>query len=145
MPPWSRPRRSCLFEASDVSLKSSWTFCSRVTYHEHAIRSSPHKTAWHAAHGHGHLTTPPPLKNVHKNDLYVHKTQDGQQAWIRLSGDIWAPVERDYPHPSLRGYVLTFLKNGDPRWITKASLQKYKDRENRARRQTIGRFVFLPM
>ncbi|KAJ8496957.1 hypothetical protein ONZ51_g778 [Trametes cubensis] len=44
----------------------------------------------------------------------------------------WKRVRVGEAHPRLRGLVLHFLKNGEPRWVRPASLKKYaKDNEKK--------------
>ena len=113
-------------------------FYSRVVsakYHEIAIRSTPYKTLWYASASGNRLSTPPPLEDADVGVLYVHKTEAQFQAWIKMSDDTWQRVEESHQHPFLKPYVLSFLANGDPRWVTKASLRTYKGRAKKAERE----------
>ena len=77
------------------------------------------------------MKSPAPIPDAVVGSLYVHKTPDGQENWIRVNDGLWESVQAAHPHPFLKGYVLSFLSNGEPRWVTKESLRTYKGREKK--------------
>ncbi|KAI0682823.1 hypothetical protein C8T65DRAFT_750041 [Cerioporus squamosus] len=93
------------------------------------------KTTWFASTASQLLDIPPTLSLVKPGDLYIHYSDnETTQAWLRTSAPAWVSVDTLHPHPYLRGYVLNFLKNGEPSWVTKDTVRTYKGRiEKRTR------------
>ena len=91
---------------------------------------------WYSSTGPGYLQSPAPIPDAAIGALYVHKTPDGNKAWIRIRDGLWDTVQTAHPHPFLKGYVLTFLDNGEPRWIRRESLRTYLGREKKILRET---------
>lgn len=72
--------------------------------------------------------------------LYVHTHARGVQAWmwtyergpdgVKPEGarKEWVEVQVGTAHPRLRGYVLHFLGNGEPRWVKAHSAVTYSIR-----------------
>ncbi|KAH9903368.1 hypothetical protein C8Q73DRAFT_674433 [Cubamyces lactineus] len=109
-------------------------------------------TEWYESHGPRTRELPPaPIRRLAQERgadigcLHVHTHDSGTQAWmLDLSGPlprrhtlpagvdqrrelklVWRRVHVGKTHPRLRGLVLHFLKNGEPRWVRPASLKKY--------------------
>ncbi|KAI0332251.1 hypothetical protein GY45DRAFT_1369390 [Cubamyces sp. BRFM 1775] len=117
-------------------------------------------TEWYESHGPRARDAPPgPIRRLAQERganigcLHVHTHEDGVQAWMldrappsprrqtlpACSGKRtgpkleWRRVHVGEPHPRLRGLVLHFLNNGEPRWVRPASAKKYaKDNKKRA-------------
>ncbi|KAH9924808.1 uncharacterized protein B0H18DRAFT_1011323 [Fomitopsis serialis] len=107
---------------------------------EHAIRSRPEKIVWFASIGPPLTAVPmaPTLANA--GDLYVNKTDEKVQVWLRDVSGVWLPVAERHPHPTIEGYVLRLLDNGDPRWVTRITFRTYLGRQKR-----LGQFVDAPL
>ena len=109
-------------------------------------------TEWYESHGPRARDAPPgPIRRLVQERgarvgcLHVHKHDAGAQTWMldraapsarhqklpagagKCKGPKleWKRVRVGEAHPRLRGLVLHFLKNGEPRWVRPASLKKY--------------------
>lgn len=116
-----------------------------ITYAWRSLRSRGEKTRgektfWFASSANQLLDVPPTLSLAKAGDLYVHTSDQGvKQAWLYTAALTWLSVELLHPHPHLRGYVLNFLKNGEPSWVTKDTVRTYKGRMEKKVREA-GKF-----
>ncbi|KAH9931492.1 uncharacterized protein B0H18DRAFT_989616 [Fomitopsis serialis] len=103
--------------------------------HEHAIRSRPEKVRWYPASGPRLVDVPvaPAIASV--GDLFINYFGDGQiQVWLRRDPPSWTKVNDSHPHPTIEGYVLRILDNGEPRWVTKETYRTYLGRDKKQER-----------
>ncbi|TFK79241.1 hypothetical protein K466DRAFT_606294 [Polyporus arcularius HHB13444] len=112
-----------------------------ITYTWRNLRSRGEKTRgektyWFASRATDVLDVPPTLALAKPGDLYIHTSNNGsKQAWLRATTPTWTSVELLHPHPFLRGYVLNFLKNGEPSWVTKDTVRTYMGRIEKRKRE----------
>ncbi|KAI0363037.1 hypothetical protein BV20DRAFT_1058394 [Pilatotrama ljubarskyi] len=106
-----------------------------VVRKEHSIRSTREKTVWFESRGRSMLSTPETVPLARFGDLYVHNSLDVKQVWLRTAEQQWLKIDIYHPHPWLPGYKLHFIANGEPRWVTQDSLQTYKTRMEKRKRE----------
>lgn len=89
--------------------------------------------------GRDYLCKPVAVPSAEVGDLYVHLASDARQAWLHSPSHEWISVEEKHAHPFLWDYLLRFLDNGEPRWVTKESLRTYNGRVKKAERDARSR------
>ena len=99
--------------------------------HDHAIRSRPEKIVWYASEGPPIEVVPVAASLADVGDIYVHKSEQDVQIWLRVENGTWLPVYERCSHPRLKDHVLRLLDNGDPRWVTKETFRTYLGRRKK--------------
>ncbi|KAH9842033.1 uncharacterized protein C8Q71DRAFT_854398 [Rhodofomes roseus] len=84
--------------------------------HEHAIRSRSEKIVWYMSTGPVLPGVPIAATIADAGDLYIHLNDGELQVWLRGKAAEWVPILERHPHPTINGYVLRLLDNGEPRW-----------------------------
>ena len=100
-----------------------------------AIRSREDVTSWY----HSQSSTPidEPSSSSHhysdalsEGDLFMNVFSGGIQAWV-WNGKAWVPIKEGDPHPSIDGYCVSFLRDGEPSWVTKKTMVTYRGKRRR--------------
>ncbi|OSD00149.1 hypothetical protein PYCCODRAFT_1469680 [Trametes coccinea BRFM310] len=99
------------------------------------IRSTREKTTWYESNSQSLLPSPLSVPLACFGDLYVHTAPDAKQVWLHTAEKEWKRIDNYHPHPWLPGYVLHFIANGEPRWVTQESLRTYRTRLEKRKRE----------
>ncbi|KAI6027726.1 hypothetical protein BKA83DRAFT_4123648 [Pisolithus microcarpus] len=80
-----------------------------------AIRSREEVTSWYHSQSSVPMDEPPLSCHLYSEALVV-------KAWI-WRGKAWAPIKEGDPHPHISGYCVSFLRDAEPSWVTKRTMQ----------------------
>ena len=95
------------------------------------------KTTWYFAKSNTNISSPPAVPHAETGHLYVHLdcSTHTHQYWMFGANNEWQRVSKGSEYPLNHDRVLSIRGNGEPSWVTRASIsttQGRKERENRA-------------
>ena len=96
------------------------------------------KTTWYFAKSSTNISSPPAVRQAEIGHLYVHFdcSTRTHQYWIFSANNEWQSVSKGSEYPLNHDRVLSIRNNGEPSWVTRASIattQGRKEREIRGR------------
>ena len=115
---------------------------STVAYETRECRftssSGSGKTTWYFAKSNTNISSPPAVPQAETGHLYVHLdcSTHTHQYWMFGASNEWQSVSKGSEYPLNHDRVLSIRGNGEPSWVTRASIsttQGRKERENRGR------------
>ena len=97
------------------------------------IRGSDEYTYWYTSESETMIKEPPSILRPKHTQLYVHRANNTKttRIWMyfadngRKGAGRWERIRRWHEHPSMEGYVLHLLQNGEPRWVKEGSARNY--------------------
>ena len=102
-----------------------------------ASNSGSGKTTWYFAKSNTNVSSPPVVPHAETGHLYVHLncSTHTHQYWMFGANNEWQRVLKGSEYPLNHDRVLSIRSNGEPSWVTRASIsttQGRKEMENRA-------------
>ena len=96
------------------------------------------KTTWYFSESSANISSPPVIPQAEIGHLYVHFdcSTRTHQYWIFGANNEWQSVSKGSEYPLNHDRVLSIRNNGEPSWVTRASIattQGRKEREIRGR------------
>ena len=96
------------------------------------------KTTWYFAKSDTNISSPPAIPQAETGHLYVHLdcSARAHQYWMLGANNEWQSVSKGSEYPLNHDRVLSIRGNGEPSWVTRASIsttQGRKEREVRGR------------
>jgi len=98
------------------------------------------KTTWYFAKSNTNISSPPAVPRAETGHLYVHLDCSTltHQYWMFGVNNEWQSVSKGSEYPLNHDRVLSIRGNGEPSWVTRASISTTQGRKEREGRSTYG-------
>jgi hypothetical protein len=95
------------------------------------------KTTWYLAKSNMKLSSPPAVPQAETGHLYVHLdcSTRTHQYWMFGANNEWQSVSKGSEYPLNHDRVLSIRENGEPSWVTRASISTTQGRKERGARE----------
>jgi hypothetical protein len=95
------------------------------------------KTTWYLAKSNMKLSSPPAVPQAETGHLYVHLdcSTRTHQYWMFGANNEWQNVSKGSEYPLNHDRVLSIRENGEPSWVTRASISTTQGRKERGARE----------
>jgi hypothetical protein len=114
---------------------------STVPYQERQRSFSSHSgsghTVWYSSKSNTSILVPPRIPHAKTGHIYVHldTSRDTPQYWMFGIGNVWERVSPGAEYPLNHDRVLATRANGEPSWVTRASVTTTKTRKEKEIRE----------
>ncbi len=114
---------------------------SSVPYKTHERRftsnSGSGKTIWYFTKSNTDISSPPVVPQAETGHLYVHHnwSTSTYRYWIIGTDNQWQSVSKGSEYPLNHDRVLSIRSNGEPSWVTRASIATTQGRKERTVRE----------
>ena len=90
-------------------------------------------TVWYFGKSSSSILFPPSIPQAKTGHLYIHldTTRDVSQYWMLGTGNQWQRVSPGAEYPLNHDRILAIRSNGEPSWITRASITTTKTRKEK--------------
>jgi hypothetical protein len=91
------------------------------------------KTTWYSAKSNTNISSPPTIPHAETGHLYVHLdcSTRTHQYWMFGADNEWQSVSKGSEYPLNHDRVLSIRGNGEPSWVTRASISTTQGRKGR--------------
>lgn len=91
------------------------------------------KTTWYFAKSSTNISSPPAVPQAEAGHLYVHLncSTSTNQYWMFGMNNEWKTVSKGSEYPLNHDRVLSIRHNGEPSWVTRASIATTQGRKER--------------
>jgi hypothetical protein len=98
-----------------------------------ASNSGSGKTTWYLAKSNTNISSPPAVPHAETGHLYVHLdcSTCTHQYWMFGANSEWQSVSKGSEYPLNHDRVLSIRGNGEPSWVTRASISTTQGRKER--------------
>ncbi len=137
--PQTQPMSASSCFESHVSVDSS-ALDSSLPYTSHKCQftsnSGSGMTNWYFARSNTNISSPPAVPQAETGHLYVHLdcTTRTHQYWMFGANNEWQSVSKGLEYPLNHDRVLSIRENGEPSWVTRASVSTTQGRKEREAR-----------
>jgi hypothetical protein len=124
-------------EASSCSDSGVCAGVSTVPYETRdrrfASSSGSGKTTWYFAKSNTNISSPPAVPQAETGHLYVHFdcSTHTRQYWMFGANNKWKSVPKGSEYPLNHDRVLSIRGNGEPSWVTRASISTTQCRKEK--------------
>jgi hypothetical protein len=93
------------------------------------------KTTWYFAKSSTNISSPPAVPQAEIGHVYVHfdSSTRTHQYWMFGTNNEWQSVSKGSEYPMNHDRVLSIRNNGEPSWVTRASIATTQGRKERGR------------
>ena len=93
------------------------------------------KTTWYLTKSSTNILSPPAVPQAEVGHLYVHldRSTRTRQYWMFGTSNEWQSVSKGSECPMNHDRVLSIRNNGEPSWVTRASIATTQGRKERGR------------
>jgi len=94
------------------------------------------KTTWYFSKSNANISSPPAVPQAEMGHLYVHLdcSMRTHQYWMFGANNEWKSVSKGLEYPLNHDRVLSIRENGEPSWVTRASVSTTQGRKEREAR-----------